>query len=1381
MDPDAGRDYDFWPISELPDIYLDSEFFMQTCNIMAILHRHIFIITRRNMRYELLRLLTFILYFPRNTRLDLRAFATAGFYYTRERDYVVCYRCGFCKRNWTEGDDPHEIHQRYSPVCDFFQNRGVNIPFFRIDEGGLRRLTETITVNERISPGPMPVIPADEIQQHILRLLGGTYPEINRRIVFSDRDYINAQPVVDLRQGRQLVENLNFVVNEISVTLSDLEINLRRDFLHSLTESESGVTLHSRPVRQNEHYQAISLGLSRRSNRSVTLEGVHSSTSLHSVHDLYTAEESEVQTEGRLLQEDNSDLYGVHSVERCFSHVSEQTGDCSRRDNCIPLLRGLMTTELNQDQNISYDSIEKEEIAYSSETDQTQLKTLCEPEMNVNHSVISEHSEQTSDNVSVLGSGNNKSEATIVEAPEETCRKALESHEVSTGKDNGESAQRVFSISTEGREKGYSSETEQTQLKTICEPVISDRSQPTSDNVSVLTSGNNKGKANKAATPEDTCRKACSPEESTEKGNNKSAQCVFINSTVERREIYCSSHQEAETSETSTSDTVISDGKDSDKSQFKALPRHNNKPFTATISSGTHDQTKDAADVTTSSTEIKAKAAATPEDTCRKALCSPEESTENGNGESAQRVFSNSTAEGGEFEFYFPSPQEAETGETLKPNTVVSDGKDSNNSQFKVLPRHNNEPLTALILSGAHDPTKDATDVTTSSTDIKAKAVEGREKGYSSETEQTPSKTICEPAINGRSQRTSDNVSVRASANKKGEAIIAAIPEDTRWKALDSPGDSTKKGNAESTQCVFSNLAERGEIPKVYFPSPQEVEIFGTATPKTVVSEGRDSNNAQFKVLPIPLTATISSEAQELKKDAADVITLFSDMTARTEQKRMTDASDKKRQKVKRDTCTIDNRTISNMNVARTTAGDEGFSTNKRIEHNEKRVNCNADIDLNGGHVATHNKEQTAIKFRTSLPCLEKKNQIGTHSFDKQTGHQNTREDLPNDPDSTQHLPETGTKYMYGPAFTWQDNDDHETLPMNADIPEGKKIFTVPFCPVFNIPDIREKDQDTSGFNTHFKNMEKNMPQDERSLTENREQKGLTNRNISEEGKQRIGTVVKEDFSNESQAAILHPSDHVDKQLKEKHSLPRPCSDSKFLNLKTGQTSGISLHRCRHVSADSTLNKRRNMSATPFQDVSPANWKAETDRSYTILLRNKRFRVAEYSNEDILVDLKQRYRIRDKPFAIPIQYFGKRCYYPDGNTKADDNDIAHDMRKIGFFSRKVLQKEELCSKSQESLGDESEESFGDESEQCSITEKINAQLCQQKKTSTSKTAPALREGSSESSDIAVDVSFNLAREQFNKIKDPRRKKFALTQIRKAISEAHTLEFTDTSD
>ncbi|XP_053389136.1 baculoviral IAP repeat-containing protein 3-like [Mercenaria mercenaria] len=86
------------------------------------------------MRYEMLRFCT-LRSFPKENKPFITRLAGAGFYYANSGDEVVCYCCARRKSNWTESDNPMEIHRQMNPNCSFLtRNSEVNIPIRQVTE-----------------------------------------------------------------------------------------------------------------------------------------------------------------------------------------------------------------------------------------------------------------------------------------------------------------------------------------------------------------------------------------------------------------------------------------------------------------------------------------------------------------------------------------------------------------------------------------------------------------------------------------------------------------------------------------------------------------------------------------------------------------------------------------------------------------------------------------------------------------------------------------------------------------------------------------------------------------------------------------------------------------------------------------------------------------------------------------------------------------------------------------------------------------------------------------------------------------------------------------------------------------------------------------------
>ncbi|XP_060554205.1 baculoviral IAP repeat-containing protein 2-like [Ruditapes philippinarum] len=82
---------------------------------------------RTTMKYEMLRFST-LRSFPKENKPYITRLAGAGFYYANEGDEVICYCCARRRRNWTEFENPLEVHRELNPNCSFLiRNSEVNV------------------------------------------------------------------------------------------------------------------------------------------------------------------------------------------------------------------------------------------------------------------------------------------------------------------------------------------------------------------------------------------------------------------------------------------------------------------------------------------------------------------------------------------------------------------------------------------------------------------------------------------------------------------------------------------------------------------------------------------------------------------------------------------------------------------------------------------------------------------------------------------------------------------------------------------------------------------------------------------------------------------------------------------------------------------------------------------------------------------------------------------------------------------------------------------------------------------------------------------------------------------------------------------------------
>ncbi|XP_008108386.1 baculoviral IAP repeat-containing protein 7 isoform X2 [Anolis carolinensis] len=102
---------------------------------------------------------------PSDAQVSPEELAGAGFFYTGDRDYVLCFYCDGALRNWERGDDPWMEHARWFPRCEFLlQSRGrdfinsIQDSYFSTLEGNLYPPR----------PRPDPVSPQEPIQREII-------------------------------------------------------------------------------------------------------------------------------------------------------------------------------------------------------------------------------------------------------------------------------------------------------------------------------------------------------------------------------------------------------------------------------------------------------------------------------------------------------------------------------------------------------------------------------------------------------------------------------------------------------------------------------------------------------------------------------------------------------------------------------------------------------------------------------------------------------------------------------------------------------------------------------------------------------------------------------------------------------------------------------------------------------------------------------------------------------------------------------------------------------------------------------------------------------------------------------------------------------------
>ena len=69
------------------------------------------------------RLLTFH-HWPKQIIPDKYSLAQAGFYYTGQSDFTICFACGLKVNQWERQDNPWDEHIRLSPDCLYLKMIG---------------------------------------------------------------------------------------------------------------------------------------------------------------------------------------------------------------------------------------------------------------------------------------------------------------------------------------------------------------------------------------------------------------------------------------------------------------------------------------------------------------------------------------------------------------------------------------------------------------------------------------------------------------------------------------------------------------------------------------------------------------------------------------------------------------------------------------------------------------------------------------------------------------------------------------------------------------------------------------------------------------------------------------------------------------------------------------------------------------------------------------------------------------------------------------------------------------------------------------------------------------------------------------------------------
>ncbi len=94
------------------------------------------------------RLKTFCLW-PNTNHSSPETLAVAGFFYTGEGDTCQCIFCNLKLQNWRHGDDPWQMHKRYSTYCVLVRGEQCeNVPLQKTKglHRGTRKYTEVLMI-----------------------------------------------------------------------------------------------------------------------------------------------------------------------------------------------------------------------------------------------------------------------------------------------------------------------------------------------------------------------------------------------------------------------------------------------------------------------------------------------------------------------------------------------------------------------------------------------------------------------------------------------------------------------------------------------------------------------------------------------------------------------------------------------------------------------------------------------------------------------------------------------------------------------------------------------------------------------------------------------------------------------------------------------------------------------------------------------------------------------------------------------------------------------------------------------------------------------------------------------------------------------------------
>ena len=262
----------FCPVEDLPEVIFDTRIYQHILNIIPYLLRSCLILRPVDMRFEILRYLTFIVLDFGNLGInDIRSYARAGFYLTHCRN-AVCYCCGLCisVRELSNGN-PFNIHRNRAPACGFVNQRN-NIPVFLNNNGDVLPVNAE-DYSTTTSQGPSPVTEAHEAPENIIRIRAILRNNVESVII----EGINSISAPNLRIGGALdaLTMVNFghtcrgeldnesITNSpgyMSLLLLELGVDCRQNNAQSIEgRDESNVLYHiiNPPCRQSPSTAAL--------------------------------------------------------------------------------------------------------------------------------------------------------------------------------------------------------------------------------------------------------------------------------------------------------------------------------------------------------------------------------------------------------------------------------------------------------------------------------------------------------------------------------------------------------------------------------------------------------------------------------------------------------------------------------------------------------------------------------------------------------------------------------------------------------------------------------------------------------------------------------------------------------------------------------------------------------------------------------------------------------------------------------------------------------------------------------------------------------------------------------------------------------------------